>query len=50
MHIFVSFLDFLIILQRKRELVALRLLSYGGLVTLPHGVLGSSAVCDCGNS
>ena len=40
-----------IILKRKRELVALLLLSYGSLVTvLPNGAVGWSAVCDCGIS
>ena len=44
--------SFAIILKRKRELVALLLLSYGCLVTvnilwLPHRAVGWSAVCDC---
>ena len=48
--------SFAIILKRKREVVALLLLSYGCLVyckcsvTLPHGAMGWSAVCDCGIS
>ena len=47
--------SFAIILKRKRELVALLLLSYGCLVTvnvlsLHHGAVGWSAVCDCGIS
>ena len=45
--------NFAIILKKKRELVALLLLSYGCLVTV--NVLGSSSrcrglVCDCGIS
>ena len=50
------FSSFVIILKRKRELVALLLLSYGCLViviysvTLPHGAVGWSAVCACGIS
>ena len=45
--------SFAIILKRKRELVALLLLSFGCLVNckcyvaLPHGAVGWSAVCDC---
>ena len=43
--------SFAIILKRKSELVALLLLSYGCLVTVNvHGVMGLSAVCDCGIS
>ena len=49
--------SFAIILTRKRELVALLLLSFGCLVThsefsvaLPHSAVGWSAVCDCGIS
>ena len=49
--------SFAIILKRKRELVALLLLSYGCLVTvnlfsvtLPNVAMGWSAVCDCGIS
>ena len=43
--------SFAIILKRKRELIALLLLSYGCLVTvLIHGKMGWSAVCDCGIS
>ena len=48
--------SFAIILTRKRELVALLLLSLGCLVTVNvlwlflFGVLGWSAVCDCGIS
>ena len=45
-----------IFLKRKRELVALLLLSYGCLVTIDnlicdsyYGAVGWSAVCDCGN-
>ena len=40
--------------MRKRELIALRSLSSWGLVivcvALPRGVMGLSAVCDCGIS
>ena len=42
--------SFTIMLKRKRELVALLLLSYGCLVALPHDAVGWSAVCDCGIS
>ena len=49
--------SFAIILERKRELIALLLLSYGCFVTvnilsvaLPHGAVGWSTVCDCGIS
>ena len=45
--------SFAIILTRKRELVALLLLSFGCLVivnVLCHGAVGWSAVCDCGIS
>ena len=47
---------FAIILTRKRELVALLLLYFWMScyrkchVALPHGVVGWSAVCDCGIS
>ena len=45
---------FAINLKRKRELVALPLLSNGCLVecnvNLPHGAVGWSALCDCGFS
>ena len=34
----------------KRELVALLNLSHDGLVALPRGAMGLSAVCDCGIS
>ena len=39
-----------IVLKRKRKLVALLLLSYRCIVTmaLPQGAVGWSAVCDCG--
>ena len=51
MHNFVSIL----VLKRKRKLVALLLLSYRFIVTfcsvpLPHGAMGWSAICDCGIS
>ena len=42
--------------EEERELVALLLLSYGCFVyckcsvTLPHGAVGCSRVCDCGIS
>ena len=42
--------SFAIILNRKRKLDALLLLSYGCIVyinALPHGAMGWSAVCDC---
>ena len=45
--------SFAVILKRKRELVALLLLSYGCLVTvkysvtLPQSAVGWAAVCDC---
>ena len=44
--------SFAIPLTRKRELVALLLLSFGCKcpVALPHGAVGWSAVCDCGIS
>ena len=43
--------NFVIILKRKSELVALLLLPYRCLVTVNvHGVMGLSAVCDCGIS
>ena len=49
--------SFAIILTKKKELVALLLLSFECLVTvnvlyiaLPHGNVGWSAVCDCGVS
>ena len=47
--------SFATMLKRKRELVALLLLSYGCLVSvcsvaLPHGAVGWSAVCNCGSS
>ena len=47
--------SFAIILERKRKLVALLLLSYRYIVTkcsvaLPHGAVGWFAVCDCGIS
>ena len=50
--------SFAIILTRKRELAALLLSSFGCLATvnckcpvaLHHGVMGWSAVCDCGIS
>ena len=47
--------SFEIILRRKRKLIALLLLSYSCLVTvnvvtLPQGVVGWSALCDCGIS
>ena len=44
--------SFAIFLKRKKELVALILLSYECLVTvaLPDGAVGWSAVCDCGIS
>ena len=49
--------SFAIILKRKRELVALPLLSYDLVtvfcicsVTLPHGAEGWSVVCECGFS
>ena len=47
--------SFAIILKRKRELVALLLLSNGCLVTindvaLTHGAVGWSVLCDCGIS
>ena len=46
--------SFAIILQRKRKLVALLLLSYRTYykcsVSLSHGAEGWSAVCDCGIS
>ena len=43
--------SFAIILTRKRELVALLLLSFGCLVAVnPHGAVGWYAVCDCGDS
>ena len=42
--------SFAIILKRKSKLVALVLLSYRCIVTLPHGAVGWSAVCDCGSS
>ena len=47
--------SFAIILMRKRELVALLSLSSWFLVivivvALPQGVMGWSAVCDCGIS
>ena len=42
---------FAIILTRKRELVALLLLSYCKFpVALPRGAVSWSAVCDCGIS
>ena len=37
-----------IVLMGKRELVVLLCLSSWCLVALPHGVVGWSAVCDCG--
>ena len=49
--------SFAIILKKKRKLVALLLLFYRCIVTitvcpvaLPYGVVGWSAVCDCGIS
>ena len=43
--------SFAIILTRKRELVALLLLSFRCLVSVNvHGAVGWSAVCDCGIS
>ena len=47
--------SFAIILERKRELVALLycltdILLLKCSVTLPHGAVGWSAVCDCGIS
>ena len=48
--------SFVIIMTKKRKLVALLLLSFGCLVTvnvlvaLPHGAMAWSAVCDCGIS
>ena len=37
------------ILKRKRKLVVLQMYCYHKCsVTLPHGAVGSSAVCDCG--
>ena len=43
--------SFAIILMRKRELVALLLLSCCKCsVALPRGAMGWSAVCDCGIS
>ena len=39
-----------IILMGKRELVALLSLSRDGVVALPRGAMGLSAVCDCGIS
>ena len=47
-----SVLSSLAIILRKRELVALLELCCGCLhsVSLPHGVMGWSAVCDCGIS
>ena len=49
--------SFAIVLKRKRKLVALLLLSYRQIycygkssVTLLHGTVGWSAVCDCGIS
>ena len=45
--------SFAITLMGKRELVALLSLSSWCLVidvTLPHGAIGLSAVCDCGIS
>ena len=48
--------SFAIILSRKRELVALFLLSFWMScyckcpVALPHGAVGLSAVCGCGIS
>ena len=44
--------SFAIILKRKGELVALLLLSYccKRCVTLPHGWVGWSGLCDCGIS
>ena len=50
------FSSFAIILTRKRELVALLLLSFGCLVTvknsvaLPHGAVGWVETCDYGIS
>ena len=42
--------SFTIILKRKRELVALLLLSDVCSVTLSHGAVGWSALCECGIS
>ena len=54
-HYIMSFLVFSIFLTRKREQVALLLLSFRCLdkfckchVALPHDALGWSAVCNCG--
>ena len=50
MHYFMSFLEFAFILTRKRELVALIVLSFGCLVTVDvlwlFGAVGWSTVCD----
>ena len=51
MHYFVSFLVSQSSLKRRRELVALLLLSCGCLgCGSPRGAVGWSAVCDCGIS
>ena len=47
---FVSNTSFAIRLMEKRELVALLSLSHDCCVALLHGVMGLSAVCDCGIS
>ena len=53
MHYFVSIL---VLQSSSRKLVALLLLSYRCIVTikvslaLPHGAMGSSALCGCGIS